>query len=201
MAKTIGEWWTIIAPQIEARINENGTYTVRDTETLLELNPRDIDDKIVIFERQVKGWFLDIAKLLQTFDQGDFVILMIGCSYVEGIEQTIEGVSSKNKSNKCFIRGFKRIFGHGEEYNQKIGLFYDQVRNGLFHNGMTKNKVTLNRNLEEIVAFIKDDEIKVNPRKFLEKIEQHFQEYIIQLKNPANADLRKNFDFSFTNLP
>jgi len=199
MAKQLRSEMIYIAPSIKGRINENGEYEVIDEKTGYTLNPRLIDDKILIFERQVKEWFLNRASRLQRGKNNGFIILMIGLSYIEGIEECKSGVSSLHKSKIYFKRGISRIFSISED-STNLDDFYDQVRCGLFHSGMTRKKVIINSTFDDPVDFSESDTIKINPKKFIHEIRLDFNRYIKKLKNKKNIDERHKFDRIFSNI-
>ncbi len=101
------------------------------------LDPSNLDDKIIIYQRQVKGWFLEPAKLMLRVmdDQASFAILAICFSYLEGVEQYRRNESSKGKSGEFFKSSFRRVFGASSLDDDKLDILYDQGRCGLFHDG------------------------------------------------------------------
>ncbi len=116
MAKKLRQGQRIlIAPGIEGWIDGDGNPRIQDIRKDSfgeDLDPRSIETKILIYERQVKEWFLIPALHLSCQKDGGFLSLMAGCSYIEGYIQNFEGKSSKNGSRKYFVEGFKAIFGH-----------------------------------------------------------------------------------------
>jgi len=164
---------------------------------------RLLDIHILIYEDMVKTWFLDVGKYLiiknkvkinkEYFDTGEagFVILQIATSYVEGNQQYREGKSSHSCSKEFFRKGLKRIFKLVHE-DKIIDKFYEQVRCGLFHDGMTKKLVTISGEYEPLT--LSDESIRINPSKFLQLIESDFNDYIRKLKSHKNKTLRRNFE-------
>lgn len=199
MAKQLRRYPIYLAPQIKGCINNGGEYEVYDEKTGNYLNPNDLEDKINIYERQVKGWFLDRASKLLRGDKNGFIILMIAISYIEGIEEYRSGESSNGRSCEFFKRGLERIFPISENSSQ-LNEFYKQVRCGLFHSGMTRNKVIISDDYTQAIDFSEDDSIKINPRKFLHKVRIDFNRYLRILKNTGNNNERNNFDRRFSNL-
>mgnify|MGYP000326075518 CR=1 FL=1 len=55
MPKRLRSFPLYIAPEIKGRIGDNGEPKVLDEKTGQELDPTNIDHKIIIYERQVKG--------------------------------------------------------------------------------------------------------------------------------------------------
>lgn len=83
---------------------------------------------------------------------------------------------------------------------EKIKKLYNDVRNGLFHNGMSKSSMIFNNTFDEALQFQDDDIIKINPTKFLETIRDDFSSYIQELENSQNVTSRDNFTRIFTVL-
>lgn len=199
MTKQLREgMWLYIAPKIKGTII-NGLPRVYDERNKKNLNPQNIDDKIEIFERQVNGWFLGVASSLKIWGNAGFVILNIGVSYIEGIQQNIEGKISRNGSKSCFIRGLKRIFNL-QEPDTLLKAFYEQVRCGIFHDGMTRGKVIISSKFSMVIDFSDQDIIKINHIKFIDIIRNDFSNYISKLRNLNDTDSRKKFDNTFTNI-
>lgn len=106
---------------------------------------QDLDGKIRIYEDRVKGWFLDHAKALAQNQNADFIVLMICTSYLEGSQQFKEGKSSNRDSGQMIKKALKFIFHIPKENDLILDKFVSEVRNGLFHDCMTRNFVSLNR--------------------------------------------------------
>ncbi|MCK5580754.1 MAG: hypothetical protein KAJ18_05720 [Candidatus Omnitrophica bacterium] len=192
--------WLYVAPQIKGKFDNHGTPIVYDEKTKKHLDPSNIDDKVFIYERQVNGWFLNHAARLKKSKYAGFIILMLGISYIEGVEQYREGQESRNNSSRFFKKGLKRIFNLNNIPEYKLSDFYHHARCGLFHTGMTRDKITINGSLPETIDFTNDDEIKINQIKFINTIKAEFKSYITELKNQTNTTLRTNFNQMFTIL-
>jgi hypothetical protein len=202
MGKMIGTIPRYIAPGIVGVKNEeDGTCHAYDTWKHKNLNPEDVDDKIYIYERQVKKWFLERATRIKEGEHTGFVVLMIGVSYIEGVQQYIEGERSgtrKNLSGACFVRCLRRIFKLRDVPDSRLRSFCDQVRCGLFHDGMTREQVVIRSNRSrQIIDFSKPDEIWIDHKKFIARIKDDFNQYILDLKNKNKKRLRDNFDDMF----
>lgn len=200
MAKQLRNYPIYIAPRISGYYDNLGQPIVFDEETNINLNPNDVDDKIIIYERQVKGWFLNRASKLLQGDYNGFIILMISISYIEGVEQYRQGIDSRGRSRNFFISGLRRIFNLHTITNNVLNDFYSQVRCGLFHTGMTQSKVIISKELERPIDFSVPDVIKINPKKFLNKVHRDFRAFINILKDNNNITERNNFDTMFNNL-
>jgi hypothetical protein len=189
---------------------ENGAPVAIDKRNHNErLNPKDIDHKIRIYEREVEEWFLNPATDLLEKNEfnNSFVVLMICMAYIEGVEQYKTGVESHRRSEECFKDSIKRLYPNKFQ-DRDLGAFYKKARCGLFHNGMVKGGVVFSNGFAEPIEFENNGEtVRVNPTLLLRDIKDDFRKYINELKgtsNTANQDylktIRENFDRMFTVL-
>ncbi|MCD4687161.1 MAG: hypothetical protein K8S97_14635 [Anaerolineae bacterium] len=169
--------------------------------------PLSIDDAITVFDDQFHGWFLDIGKKLVNDVAADFVTLMIVAAYFEAIEMFFKGEDSNKRSKEFFIDGFRRVFAvpRPEPPPPHVPVdvvakqLYDQMRCGLFHAGMTRHQIQVTRNMPEnqmLGLQTMDDGINyyvLNVPVLLTAVIYHFRDYLSELRNPANEDLRANF--------
>lgn len=190
-----------VAPKMLGKY-ENGLPVVIDELNNEKLNPAILEDKIKIYEREVTEWFL--KPTLNLLDEenvfnNSFLILMTCMSYIEGVEQYKQGNSSNRKSKEFFISSIKKIFSNQlEEIN--IVKLYTDVRNGLFHNGMSKSSMIFNNTYDKALNFQDNGIVEINPTKFLQAISDDFSTYVQDLKNNSNTELRDNFTCIFTVL-
>ncbi len=198
-----------VAPQMLGKY-EGGTPVVIDERNPNErLTPTNIEDKIKIYEREVKEWFLKPATDLLSQDcfNNSFLVLMVCMSYIEGVEQYKTGIDSSRRSKECFIDSVKRLYP-GKYLDGDVGKLYSKSRCGLFHNGMVKGGVIFNNTFADVIKFEKNGEvIKINPKALLDDIKNDFERYINELKdiNNINRDensrtCRENFDRMFSIL-
>ena len=185
-------------------------YDVDDVENCKELNPNNIDDKITIYERQVKRWFLEPAQKLCCKDNEActdkdlycFIVVMVAMSYVEGVEQYRQGEKSYRNSKEFFEKSIKRILGAStletDFFNQQLNKIYAPVRCGLFHNGITGDNVLLNDEYKEAIHINNENEIIINPKELLNAITEDFDSYICELRDTSNESLRENFEKLFS---
>lgn len=161
--------------------------------------------RITIYEDQVRGWFLDQARIIEkTSNHGAFVLLLVILSYVEGHAIFYKGLDSKGKSALFFRDAFKAIFpskhSGSEILDRAIDELYNQVRCGLFHTGMIREKVILSGEFSQSFGIIQNEkgddvvQIQINPHKALDEVEDHLSHYIMRLRNPEEKNLRENFN-------
>lgn len=104
MSKKLRSEPIYIAPQIKGHLNDHYKPIIFDERNRIELNARDVDDKITIYERQVKDWFLTPAfEILNEKENCGFIVLMTCLSYFEGKQQYVEGQSSNHNSRRFFV--------------------------------------------------------------------------------------------------
>ena len=165
----------------------------------------NFETRVAIYEDQVRGWFHDQARILEKCsDNAGFVLLLVALSYVEGHAIFYKGEDSRCNSRSFFRDAFKAIFRIESEdpeiVRQVVDELYEQMRNGLFHTGMTRSKVILSGQFPDPVRFVLDQQsktvlqIQVNPHEMLNGIEDHLSHYVMRLRNPDEKLLRNNFD-------
>jgi hypothetical protein len=203
MPKRIRNYPIYVAPGITGQ-RKNGIPLIYDERTDIHLNPNSIDDKIKIYERQVKFWFLEPANDLLTqnvngFNNNSFVALMISLSYIEGVEQYRVGQSSDGQSRTFFRNSMQRLYPniHNEP---DLNALYNEARCGLFHTGMTEGRVLLGNDYENPISFPDPDTILINPQRLLDDIITDFENYLSELRNHNNREIRQNFDDMFNIL-
>lgn len=192
-----------IAPDILGFLDENDNHIVIDEKNgNVRLDPNNIDDKITIYERQVMDWFINPANNLIRYRNKNkgFIVLMICLSYIEDVEQYRRGLSSNGQSRDFFISSMNRIYPN--RYSpQELGDLYREARCGLFHNGMVQGRIIINNSFSNSLTFnINNGDIEISPSKFLRDIRADFHNYIQELRNINNIQLRNNFDNMFSNL-
>lgn len=76
--KKLGERPIYVAPKMMG-FKKNGIAKVAYMENgeLKKINSDDLDSKILIYERQVKGWFLNICSEMKNKPNTGFVTLMV----------------------------------------------------------------------------------------------------------------------------
>lgn len=166
----------------------------------------DLDkDKIRLFTEQIRGWQLDIARYLLIGDTNKsipphehsaFGALSILVSYFENIARYIEGCENEKNPGDYFKKGVKYVYADSYIYIDDIvaTLLYKQLRCGLYHVGLSTNKVTLSED-KKTGLFFADDRVYIAPIKFYNEVCSHFSSYIKSLG--TNKKLRSNFGKRF----
>ena len=188
-----------IAPDILGKYRSGRYIAVDERNNNRVLEPNDIDNKIIIYERQVKEWFLNRASKLMRGKYNGFIVLMICMSYLEGVEQYIQGQSSNRNSNRMFRISLERIYP--EQFTENnLSRLYNQSRVGLFHDGMVRGDIIISAYFDNPIEFT-DQDIKINPRRLLIDIKKDFKNYISKLKDVNNIEMRNNFHQMFSVIP
>lgn len=197
MPKKLRTYSIYLAPKIRGVIKSDGRREIYDEKKNEYLDQESIDDKIKIYERQVREWFLERASRLQKGENNGFIILMICTSYIEGIQQYIDGEPSNGQSKAVFKKGLRRIFLLDVE-ERKLDEYYKHVRCGLFHTGMSGSPVIISEGYQQTIDFSDDETIKINPKRLLSEIKMDFKKYISILKDMSNETERDNFNNMFS---
>lgn len=193
-----------ITPQIIGKY-ENGNPVAIDKISNKRFNPKEVNDKVIIYESEVKEWFLNPAlDLIKKNDFNNaFIVLMICLSYFEGVEQYKTGRRSGGRSKRSFKDSVNTVYPN-KFTDAELEELYSKSRCGLFHNGMVKGGFTFSYEYPQPIEFQDNGRvIKVNPKLLLEDIIQDFEKYISLLKstnNPESIMARQNFDRLFTIL-
>ncbi|WP_419770132.1 MAG: hypothetical protein ACNI3C_12460 [Candidatus Marinarcus sp.] len=171
----------------------------------------NINDKITIFEKEVKEWIIHPMWTLlrddliidennksldfkyKPFKNAIFVLFGI-FSYLEKMERYRERIKKSEKideSTEILCKGIERVFSSLKGIN--IRDIIRETRNQMMHTGMIGDGVLLNYTYEKEIEYIpQTKEIKINPFKILKTIEKDFNDYIQELKN-KNISLVENF--------
>jgi len=198
MAKKLRREPIYIAPDISGWLDESYVPNAFDERTNEPLDPTNPYHKIFIYERQVFDWFLNPAKKLVTYKNKNkgFIALMICLSYIEGVEQYRKGESSDGQSRAFFIASMQRLYP-GKFHDRDLRQLYSEARCGLFHTGMVRGKIIISYRYTESLS-INHDNIKINPRIFLDEIITDFNGYIQELKTSEPS--RTRFSNLYSNV-
>ena len=185
--------------------------------TLSLISPNFDDEKLKsatfaglvdIFEDRIRNWFLQPVDCLLEIPHCHISAVAILVAYFEGIEIYQTGVDSRNRSFEFFARGFSKVFPlqNCEErlLNDIHRAFYDQVRCGFVHDGMFRNRVFFSDIHPKPIIFtfpkINDtletsriESIVINPKLLFESVRNHFENYLKDLRESNNEELKRNF--------
>src|SRR5574341_1053402 len=148
-----------------------------------DLAGASIEKKLEVFEAQVKGWLLDHAEALSS--------------------SQYSASQHAGKSKTFFKDGLVAIFPENTpDLNKYSDDFYREVRCGLIHQGMTRGKIGISRDAPSPIQINQDPAgafqfAMINPWLFLARVKQHFDCYLVDVRNPANTILRSSFETWF----
>jgi len=188
--------------------------------------PKEItlDVKIDVFSERVNGWKLDIADQLingvknekgEVIIEGNphagYSVLDIILSYFEMIAKYREGFIGEYRngrfcqnSREYFKKGVRIVFQ--EELAQKdpyivenfLNTLYSGARNGTYHNGFAGTGIFIQGGSSRALVFSSNTkQVIINPHRLVLVLKYHFTDYITQLKDKNNTELRNNFEKKF----
>ena len=129
-----------------------------------------------------------------------FLVTSIDCVLIETIEQFYLGEDETKSIDTSYFNFFSRanslngIF----ETTKDAGKFAGLIRSGLLHQAKTKKSSIINIKKETpIIGWIDIDNknlgFKINRNLFHKCVKQEYSNYVEQLKQPENSDLRNKF--------
>ena len=122
-----------------------------------------------------------------------FAVLAIDCLLVETLGAFIDGLEDTDrKSGPTFCKFLTTRPLFSAYFTENLAnRFYKEFRCGILHQAEVggESKVWSVGPLVQVV----DDRIIVNRNKFHEQLKAEFENYLAELRDPKNADLRKNF--------
>jgi hypothetical protein len=190
-------------------------------------SPLDIEDKITLFEDRILGWKLNIADqvingqkdssgnmLREPIQHAGFATLDILFSYFEIIGKYETGYVDKYESKSHFRQGVYSVFPQlkmptppsvlGVQgivhtiADEVLDLLYEGVRCGLYHTGITNNRILLTGSVPNPLAFdLQHEMLIINPHLLVPALNTHFASYVAKLRNDENSVLRANFEKRF----
>lgn len=177
-------------------------FTLSPKHTTLDFqNGWTLENKIDVFTARIEGWQIGIAKeiIKKEIPHRGFALLHIVFSYFEMLGKYLNGYVGDKQSGFYFRKGVKATFpeiSSDEELFLKI--LYSSVRNGLYHLGMTKINVMLKDDIPGSIGFNSERKIlAISPDRLVEDLDIRFHDYITELKDSKNVQLRENFEKRF----
>jgi hypothetical protein len=176
-----------------------------------KLDSATYEDLVDVFEDRMRNWFLMPAEHLLEIPHCQIAAVALLISYFEGIAIYISGKDSKNKSFEFFADGFSKVFSieHADGNASRIvaRAIYDQARCGFAHDAMFRNRVFFSDVPSKplIVSFPKKngfldlsqvESIIINPSRFYESIQIHFERYLKRLRDGSDATIKQAFEIA-----
>jgi len=160
-----------------------------------------LENKIDVFAARIEGWQIGIAKeiISKEIPHRGFALLHIVFSYFEMIGKYLHGYVGNDQSGFYFRKGVRATFPEvSPDEETFLKTLYSSVRNGLYHLGMTKINVMLRDDIPGSLGFNAERKIlAICPDRLVEDLGIRFHDYITELQNPKNTQLRENFEKRF----
>lgn len=167
--------------------------------------PPTLDEKITVFRSQVLDWQLNIAReLLRNTKHSGFAALSIVLSYFEAMGKAKQGEpkDSRGSSGPYFKAGLSDMLADEHpltETQSMMADFYERVRCGLYHIGMTKDAVFLSAEPKTTIFYdTVTRTLTLNPHLLVAKMIDHFNAYIRRLLDHSNTSDRQKFERYFS---
>jgi hypothetical protein len=150
---------------------------------------------VTILDDRIRGRFFVPIRLIEDEYGAGFAILALHSLLIETLQQFREGTidTPRRKGEEYFINFLtgtclKKYFD-----DELAKQFYQVIRCGILHQGEVKGNSVVRCDVP-LVQHTKDKKgLKVNRRRLNSKLEAAFDEYLNQLRNPANLELRSRF--------
>lgn len=156
--------------------------------------PLDVNQQILLFEKRVHTWILDYAKMLLNENNAGFAILIILNAIPEMLAQFRGHVGSVEE---LYREGLLYIFPEiqGEHEDFIINELYSHKRNAIAHMGFTSSNIILNGQHPNLTLCNLNENtfIILNPVEWYNQVNKMFEQYIIELKDNSNKELRDKF--------
>ncbi len=196
--------------------NQNKLVDKRDNNK--ELDITKIDDKILIFEREVDEWIFHPIKIMFEDDQKNrdtgkpqdeendknnykpfknAIFILIGCfAFIEKIERYKTGNPKQQKiqdSTDMLMNGLKKIFSNLQNLKDlELKNILSSTRHALMHSLNLGDCVLVNYNYNNAINPIISQQIlnklEINPTKMLEMILNDYNVYVVEIKKNNQPD-------------
>jgi len=161
-------------------------------------NSPDWQRAIEIFEKRIRGRFLQPITCMECLPFSGFAVMALDCLLIETLEQFKRGVHETPRGcGKHFFVSFLTDFdlGMGEHFDEALaGKFYQHIRNGILHQAEIKGKSRLRIQLDTMVQKAPDgDGVVIDRRQFHQALVAVFERYLERLRDPDAQTLRARF--------
>jgi len=185
-------------------------YFISPNFDLSKYQTGNVEDLIDVFEDRTKHWLFDPIKNLLKVENGHMASFGLILSYFEGIAIYIKGMDSIGNSKTFFTEGFLSVlkssgFDDDELLGKAAEIIYSDGRCGFFHDGFGfRGRILIapDSNKDMIITLPKNDgvvdkqgpiqSIIINPSRFFSMVENHFNQYIYQLREKSDRNLLDN---------
>ena len=177
--------------------------------------PLNLDNKSELFVDRIFGWQLDIAdkcingekdasgNVTRSEIRGSgLATLSIVLSYFETIDTFREGYTGR-KAAKYFKKGVRLVFPELSQQPKTVvddilNILYSGARCGLYHSSIIRSKILLTGDFPSALGYNTGHKMLViNPHLLVPALKRHLYSYELELRNPANTRLRRNFEIRY----
>jgi hypothetical protein len=162
------------------------------------------DEWIEVVFRRYSVWVLDYAERLISDPNSGFAILLLLYPYFEMITRYRRGVKAEWKEGlEFFSEGLSIVFdlelaSQPQFIREGVAKWlYMNLRNDLAHGNLTGKGIGLSDDGTDRLWWDVNNglicAVGVNPRKWVERVREHFDDYRDYLLDPKNADVRSKF--------
>ena len=176
------------------RISPN--CTVDDWEALAFTVEEDWQKAVNILEDRLRGRFFDIVAEIKDHPFAGFAVLALDCLLIETLQQFRKGMAKTPPRKGCsYFVSFLTETSFGSYFNKiTAGMFYDQIRCGILHQAEVKESSRVRKDSPTLVEFTADGRgLIVNRDLFHSELVKAFKQYLADLRDPQNGELRRNF--------
>ena len=162
----------------------------------------DWEEAIDVFEKRIRGRFLDVVEAIKDQTFSGYSVLALDCLLIETLQKFRKGITQKEKDTNCSL--FKNFFKETEfskDFNSSLAEdFYRNIRCGILHNGEPEKGAVIRTSMKyPLVSYSYRNGSKhlvINRKLFHEKLVLAFEKYLDDLRNLENKEnktLRNNF--------
>lgn len=176
-------------------------YTANDWNSLDFTDEQDWQKAVdILCDRIQERYFSPIDILISIDNEKSviersfgFAILALDCLLVETFQSFIDGVeSSEGRSRQIFVKFLTTRSRFKTHFDETLAeKFYSEYRSGILHQGEIQGDGLL-WSIGSLVMQL-GNQISINRTAFHNALKDEFQDYIDQLRSPAETELRKNF--------
>ncbi len=171
-----------------------------------------IEKFIEVYEARINGWMLKQAEKLLGEPDADFAVMLILLPYFESYAIYRTGIINKGKTECLFVIGFISVFSNllSVENGEAIAkIFYEDFRCGLAHIGLPKKRIAiLSKDKPYMYQILRPSQtdkaermaFPIDGKLLFDLIKKHFDNYVKDLKNTKNHEMRGNFEIAFRKL-
>lgn len=161
---------------------------------------------VVMFRKRVDRFIEPVNALTNSADKriivfSGFAIMALDCLLIETLQSFRTGrsnpVRTNDKQSSKMIVDFlmqRPLFNIYFDSESKARLFCDHFRNGILHQGEVKSSGRIRIDIAEMIMPSEDNQsLVVNRKKFHNALVQEVENYINELREGKDIELRRNF--------